>query len=60
MTNYYSDQSGSDFTQDITTTEEDGKFDVLRSARWHRGKFEFTGKVEISGIDIQAKNAGKE
>jgi len=60
MTNYYSDQSGSDFTQDITTTEEDGKFDVLRSARWHRGKFEFTGQVEISGIDIQAKNAGKE
>ena len=60
LTNYYTDQLGSDFTTDQTTTENSGKFDFLRSARWHKGKFEFTGDVEVTAIDVEAKYAGRE
>lgn len=60
LTNYYTDQLGSDFTTDNTYTETNGKFDLLRSARWHKGKFDFTGDVEITAIDVEAKYAGRE
>jgi hypothetical protein len=60
LTNYYVDQIGVDFTTDKTTAEVSGKFDVMRSARWHKGKFEFTGDIEITGLDVEAKYAGRE
>ena len=60
LTNFYTDQLGSDFTTDKTTVEVSGKFDVLRSARWHKGKFEFTGNVEVTALDVEAKLAGRE
>ena len=60
LTNYYTNQLGSDFTTDQTTTETSGKFDFQRSARWHKGKFEFTGNVEVTAIDVEAKYAGRE
>jgi hypothetical protein len=60
MVNYYSDQVGSDFTEDATTSENNGKFDVLRTARWHRAKISFTGNVELSGFDIDAVAGGLE
>lgn len=30
----------------------DGKFDTLRSARWHKMMFSFTGNMEISALDV--------
>jgi hypothetical protein len=33
-----------------TSTMQDGKFDVLESARWHRGTFSFTGDHRVTGI----------
>jgi hypothetical protein len=49
MTNYYQEQHGGAWTEDVTTTESSGRFDVLRSSVWHRVKFTFTGDFEISG-----------
>jgi len=60
MVNYYRDQLGSSLTTDFTTSEENGKFDYIRTARWHRGKISFTGDVELNSLDVEAKNAGKE
>jgi len=60
MINYYADQAGETFTEDATTTQTSGKFDVIRSARWHRGKISFTGDVELMGLDVEARNAGRE
>jgi hypothetical protein len=33
-----------------TSAMQDGKFDVLESARWHRGTFTFTGDHRVTGI----------
>jgi hypothetical protein len=33
-----------------TATMQDAKFDVLDSARWHRGAFTFTGDHRVTGI----------
>jgi hypothetical protein len=49
MTNYYRDQLGAALTTDATRSASNGKFDLLRSARWHRMKFDFTGDVEVIG-----------
>lgn len=58
MTNYYRLTSGISLTQDATTTETSGRFDVLRSSRWHRLKFYFTGPVELIGMTLEAQNDG--
>jgi hypothetical protein len=60
LVNSYTDQVGSSFTTDTTTSETNGKFDFLRTARWHRGKFTFTGDVELIGLDVEIKPAGRE
>jgi hypothetical protein len=60
LTNYYRDNEGGDLTEDATTTESSGKFDVIRTARWHRGKISFTGDFELTALDIEAKGAGRE
>ena len=51
----YQMESGDAFTEDAQGAMNDGKFDVLRSARWHRGRFEFTGPVRVSGIRIKTQ-----
>jgi hypothetical protein len=58
MTNYYRNVEGDDLTTDATTTMTDGRFDVLREARWHRLKFNFTGDVESMAINIAATPSG--
>lgn len=58
MTNYYRHISGASLTQDATTTETAGRFDVLRSSRWHRLDFDFTGAVEVIGMTLEAINDG--
>lgn len=37
-----------------------GKYDTQREARWHRFRQNFTGDMEIMGIDIQADRGGLE
>lgn len=60
LTNYYKDNKGSALTVGVSTTESSGKYDLLRAARWHRAKLAGSGDMEISGLDITAKNAGRE
>jgi hypothetical protein len=37
-----------------------GKFDVLRSARWHKAKISFTGNVEVTGMDAKYMQDGEQ
>jgi len=60
LTNYYLDQIGGTYTEDVTTTEVDGKFDLLRTARWHRVKLATTGNFEISGVDVDIATVSPE
>jgi hypothetical protein len=52
MSHAKTDVQGNTFTVDQTSTEADGKFDVLSSARWHRLKFDFTGDHEELGVSV--------
>lgn len=36
-----------------TATIADGKFDLMWSARWHRVRIDFSGPMEMNGIDYQ-------
>ena len=58
MTNFYQEYIGGAWTEDATTTESSGRFDVLRSSVWHRVKFTFTGDFEITGVAADVKAAG--
>lgn len=60
MTNYYTDDAGGTFTQDSTVSAVSARFDVLRTARWHRIKASFTGDVEIVGADISLQEDGND
>ena len=50
--------SGGSYTQVKTGTLNDGKFDVLQSARWHRARFDFVGPVRVTGINPTLTKAG--
>ena len=58
LTNYYRDTLGDALTQDTTTAMNDGKFDVLRSARWHRFKFDMVGNWEMAYFNAYATKRG--
>jgi hypothetical protein len=49
MANYYRMTDGANFTQDANANMFNGRFDVLRSARWHKVKTTYTGDVEVTG-----------
>ena len=49
MINYYRMTDGSSYTTDNTVTMSENRFDVLRSARWHKVKTSYTGDVEVHG-----------
>lgn len=51
MINYYRENLGDSLSTGATTSLASGKFDVLREARWHRFRFDFTGSVVIPGVD---------
>lgn len=59
MTNYYRDSPGDSLTTGQTVSGG-AKFDVLRSARWHRFKIEWTSDVEVTGADVTAQAEGAE
>lgn len=58
-THYYKyDAGGTTYTGD-TIDADDGKFDFLQSARWHRVKFDWTGDVETSGMNADMQPEGE-
>ena len=59
MTNYYKTDAGDALTLGDTMDADDGKFDVLQSARWHRVKFDWTGAVEVSGMNADMQPEGE-
>jgi len=60
LTNYYKMNTGDNLTTDGTVALSSGKFDFMRSARWHRVKIEDTGDSEISALDLEAVEDGDE
>lgn len=60
MVNYYSMNNGISFTTDATTTMSNYRFDVIRSARWHKAKISYTGDVEVTGHAFSIKQSGIE
>lgn len=51
--------SGDDFTPGPVSTINDGKFDILRAARWHRAVFTMTGDVRVTGINPTFVSSGQ-
>lgn len=51
--------SGDTFSAGASSSINDGKFDVMKSARWHRAVFSFTGSHRVTGIDPMLSGAGK-
>jgi hypothetical protein len=51
--------TGDGFTLAGSGTINDGKFDVLQSARWHRATVNFTGPVRVTGIRPMIEAAGE-
>lgn len=56
----YRDLTGATLTARPAVTQSTGKFDYLKSSRWHRFAITFTGAVELTGLDIDAVNDGLE
>jgi hypothetical protein len=44
----------------ITRDMYNARWDFTQQARWHSGRIQTTGNWETSGIDIEARNAGRE
>jgi hypothetical protein len=60
LTNYYRDEMGQDINNGITVNSFNGKFDLLKSSRWHRIKIDLIGDYEITGADISISEDGLE
>jgi hypothetical protein len=58
MTHSYAPNPGGTYTTGSTSSVDDGKFDVLKSARWHRLRWDFTGDVEVSGYTVDVVPQG--
>ena len=52
MTNFYRSSMGAAPVQDATVPVMRERFDVRRSARWHRARFDWTGRMTINGIEV--------
>lgn len=60
MQNFYRMSEGDGLTTGVTTTMSDSRFDLLRSARWHRLTFAGSGGAELGALDITLKGDGIE
>jgi hypothetical protein len=61
MTNYYRSTLSGALTQDQTVVmDSKGRFDVLRSANWHRLVFSFTGEIETPALRTEIQEDGDE
>lgn len=50
--------SGTGYTDGPSGSINDGKFDALKSARWHRARFNFTGDVKVTHMKATYKPVG--
>jgi hypothetical protein len=61
MTNFYRNSLGDALTTDTTTNMDSRKrFDVLRSARWHRVTMVFNGDTELNSLVPNVEVVGNE
>ena len=60
LTNFYKLNSGDVLTTDQVTSMSNGKFDVLREARWHRFQIAMTGDWEATGMVPEFEVGGLE
>jgi hypothetical protein len=60
LVNFYKDNLSDSLTTDQTTSLSRGRFDFLRSSRWHRGRFDLVGNHEISGFTPRSTEDGEE
>lgn len=51
--------SGEAFSVGPSGAMNDGKFDVLKAARWHKATVTFTGDVKVTHVNAKFKGAGK-
>jgi hypothetical protein len=59
MVNYYWWDSGDNPTTGSTTTmSTNSRFDLLRSAAWHRFTFTLTGDWELNSLEVDAREDG--
>lgn len=58
VTTYTKMSSGDALTLGVASSINDGKFDVLRAARWHRAVVTMTGDVKVTGINPTFAPAG--
>jgi hypothetical protein len=55
---YYQPNSGGMFANGVSGAMNDGKFDTLKAARWHKAKVSFTGPVRVTHVNASMKPAG--
>ena len=60
QTYMYKDNLGDTVTTSVQSTLFSGTFDHVESARWHRVKHNYTGDVEVTGVDIEIQGDGLE
>lgn len=60
MTNFYKNNEGDALTTDFTTSMASSRFDLLRSARWHRLQFNMVGATVLNEIDAKYQPDGSE
>lgn len=60
LTNFYKMNSGDSLTSDAMTSLNNGKFDLLRDARWHRFQIAMTGDWEMTGFVPEGEVTGRE
>lgn len=60
LTNFYREALGDALTTDVNADYADGKYDLVRSSRWHRFKFNMVGDWEMREYNVFAVQEGTE
>jgi len=60
LTNYYREYLGDNLTTGVTTSLQNGRYDFMRSSRFHRFRQDMIGDFEVYGADIRPKKGGLE
>lgn len=60
VTNYYKNNLGENLTTGVTHAYANGKYDIHRSARWHRFMLSMVGDWEMGSYNVYAAQDGEE
>lgn len=55
---FHMPNSGGTYSPGVSSNMNDGKFDTLRAARWHKAKVTFVGPVRVTHLAAKLKPAG--